>query len=82
MRVLILSILSSDEGEEDGEIYHDDIQRGMVIREGDSFSFVCDNLNEKIKLSSPSQSGLSVLQYCRNITALLLYNAFSSCAYY
>lgn len=50
-----LSIFSDDE---DGVITHDDRLRGMVIKQGDMVSFVADNLNEQIKLSSPSQSGI------------------------
>ena len=42
---------------DDGVITHDDRLRGMVIKQGDMVSFVADNLNEQIKLSSPSQSG-------------------------
>lgn len=58
---------------EDGVITHDDTLRGMVITQGDIVSFVADNLNEQIKLSSPSQSGkhltsntsMTYLEYCQ-----------------
>ena len=48
---------------DDGVITHDDRLRGMVIKQGDMVSFVADNLNEQIKLSSPSQSGNVILEF-------------------
>ncbi|XP_067938520.1 BLOC-1-related complex subunit 6-like [Watersipora subatra] len=44
---------------EDGVVTHDQRRRGMVIKQGDTVSFVADNLNEQIRRNSPGQSAAS-----------------------
>lgn len=53
----ILHILLFYSDNEEGAISHDKLRRGMVIKQGETVSFIADNLNEQIKLSSPAQSG-------------------------